>query len=96
MVISTHARLNKTPKPDVSRLGWVCLNVKCACVALTIELMWRPSLYQAFTCTRSAMSGALRVLTLLSSSHLEPWILHLSALPPVSAFGFIWSAALSD
>lgn len=51
---------------------------------------------QAFTGKRSAMSGAFQVLTLLSSSHLKPLIIHLSALRLVSAFGFILSAVLSD
>lgn len=37
------------------------------------------------------MSGAFQVLTLLSSSRLNPLIIHLSA-----AFGFILSVVLSD
>lgn len=36
--------------------------------------------YQAFTCKRLAVSGAFQVETLLSSLHLKPLIIHLSAL----------------
>uniref|UniRef100_A0A674MG09 Cytochrome c oxidase subunit 5A, mitochondrial n=1 Tax=Takifugu rubripes TaxID=31033 RepID=A0A674MG09_TAKRU len=56
MAIRTHARLNKTPKPDLSRLGWVCLNVKYPCVACKIELMSRPS-YRSLLASRSYSHG---------------------------------------